>query len=144
MTNITVFYVTLLCSKLNQKKYVETFVDWLIVKCLLMMFPIYTGITLINQQDVDDISLALTTKRSKSFMNVPSYWEKQEKEHHIKNKNECKNVYVSLKIQVSINAYFKARKNLNVTIQSAKRKCFTDNLNTKNQRFSGPLYDLVV
>lgn len=51
-----------------------------------------------------------------------------------KKKNKCKNDYLSLKSQASRSAYCRARNALNVTIRSAKRKYFTENLDPKNPK----------
>lgn len=55
-----------------------------------------------------------------------THWRDSNIAYLTKNKNKLKNVYLSLKTQVSRNAYCKARNALNVAIRSAKRKYFAE------------------
>ncbi|XP_046666489.1 uncharacterized protein LOC124358238 [Homalodisca vitripennis] len=100
---------------------------------------------IMTHRNVDDIANVLTSKIAQVFdecaplvrkriTRKKAPWRDSKIAYLTKKKNNCKHTYLSLKTQISRNAYCRARNALNVAIRSAKRKYFTDTLNTKNSK----------
>ncbi|XP_046662977.1 uncharacterized protein LOC124355866 [Homalodisca vitripennis] len=100
---------------------------------------------IMTHRNVDDIANVLTKKivqvfdecaplARKRITRKKAPWRDSNIAYLTKKKNNCKHTYLSLKTQVSRNAYRRARNALNVAIRSVKRKYFTDTLNTKNSK----------
>ncbi|XP_046679359.1 uncharacterized protein LOC124366802 [Homalodisca vitripennis] len=100
---------------------------------------------IMTHRNVDDITNVLTSKIVQVFdecaplvrkriTKKKAPWRDSNIAYLTKKKNNCKHNYLSLKTQISRNAYCRARNALNVAIRSAKRKYFTDTLNTKNSK----------